>query len=157
MDFPHKPFPQSRSKWKRLLGDTDLPPNPRRSPRPTPSPLKLQMTQVAKECFPSSLGGGAVMAVPPMLGILAPGYFRGRKTRAWGLARLGPASQPGSVRWTKLINTSQVYPALLQEAFLTHKPGSEPSSGTMPVTPTHLGLWLPTTDFRTERTWPGPM
>lgn len=93
------------------------------------------------------------MAVPPMLGILAPSCFRGRRKRA----RLGPASQPGSVGWTRLINTSQVYPALLQEAFLTHEPGPGPSSEAMPVIPTHLGLWLPTTDFRAERTWPGPM
>lgn len=81
------------------------------------------------------------------LGISETSCFRDRRSRrAWRVE----SALARSMRWMRLITTSQALPALLQEAFLAYHAGSGPSFGPMPVIPTHPGLWLSTADCRAE-------
>ena len=75
---------------------------------------------------------------------------------------LNPTSQLGSVKWTRLIATSQAHPAFLQEAFLTYKSGvrillhacaHNPCPRSLPS----LGLVANSRLQRAEGMWPGPM
>lgn len=86
-----------------------------------------------------------------------PRCFRSR--RGCGL---NPTSQLGSVKWTRLIATSEAHPAFLQEAFLIYKSGVSTllhacADNLCPRFLPSLGLGDNSRLQRAEEMWPGPM
>lgn len=92
----------------------------------------------------------------------APGHSTPRSFGSRRGCELNPTSQPGSVRWMRLIATSQAHPAFLQEAFLIYKSrvrtllhacAHNPCPRSLPS----LGLNANGRLQRAEGMWPGPM